>query len=312
MRLVYFGTPEFAVLPLQLLLNSDYEVLAVVTQPDRQSGRGRRVHSCPVKELAQKAGLEIMQPQKVRDQGFIKDLKRVRPSLIVVAAYGQILPPEIIHLPELGCVNIHASLLPAYRGAAPINRAIINGDKKTGVTTMLMDEGMDTGPVLLQKEAGILPDDTAGSLSRKLSQMGAELLIQTLHGMERGEVRPMPQVGEVSYAPILKKNDGLIHWSQSAEELNNFIRGMMPWPGAYGFLQKERVKIIKAVPVEGNGEPGVICRPGKDQMFIGTGKGFLSVLEIQPAGRPVMSVHAFLQGRTIREGTRFSIQDPGK
>lgn len=307
MRLVFFGTPEFAVLPLRTLLGSGHEVIAVVTQPDRQSGRGRRMKSCPVKEEAQKAGLRILQPKRVRDPKFIKDLKSLDPFIIVVAAYGQILPSEIIHLPNIGCVNIHASLLPSYRGAAPINWAIINGEKKTGITTMLMDEGMDTGPILLQRETEISTEDTTGSLSLRLSKIGADLLITTLQGLENGEVKPLPQTGEASYAPILKKDDGLIDWSKSAEELCNFISGMNPWPGAYGFLEKERVKIFKAVQEEGNGEAGIICRSGKDQLLIGTGNGRLSILEIQPSGKPVMAIKAYLQGRRLKEGMRFGI-----
>jgi methionyl-tRNA formyltransferase len=307
MKLVFFGTPEFAVLPLQTLLGSGHEVLAVVTQPDRQSGRGRHMKACPVKVEARKAGLKILQPGRVRAQEFIEALKALNPSAVVVVAYGQILPAEIIHLPELGCVNIHASLLPGYRGAAPINWAIINGEKKTGITTMLMDEGMDTGPVLLQKETEILPEDTAASLSLRLSKIGADLIIPTLAGLESGEVRPIPQAGEASYAPLLKKDDGLIQWSRSAEELCRFINGMHPWPGAYSILENERIKIIKAVPLDGNAEAGAIERAGKEELIAGTGKGRLSILEIQPSGRPVMSVKAYLQGRRLKEGMRFGM-----
>ncbi|HBH62746.1 MAG TPA: methionyl-tRNA formyltransferase, partial [Nitrospiraceae bacterium] len=299
MRLVYFGTPEFAVLPLQTLLGAGHEVLAVVTQPDRQSGRGRQLRSCPVKREAQKARLRILQPGKVREPEFIESLRALHPSAIVVAAYGQILPAAIIHLPELGCVNIHASLLPAYRGAAPINWAIINGEQKTGITTMLMDEGMDTGPVLLQKETEISAEDTAGSLSLRLSRIGADLLITTLKELQSGEVKPVPQSGIVSYAPLLKKDDGRITWSKPAEELCRFINGMNPWPGAYSILENERVKIIKAVPLEGNAEAGAIERAGKEDLIVGTGTGRLSILEIQPSGKAVMSVKAYLQGRRL-------------
>ncbi len=307
MKLVYFGTPEFAVLPLQTLLGAGHEVLAVVTQPDRQSGRGRQLRSCPVKREAQKARLRILQPGKVREPEFIESLRALHPSAIVVAAYGQILPAAIIHLPELGCVNIHASLLPAYRGAAPINWAIINGEQKTGITTMLMDEGMDTGPVLLQKETEISAEDTAGSLSLRLSRIGADLLITTLKELQSGEVKPVPQSGIVSYAPLLKKDDGRITWSKPAEELCRFINGMNPWPGAYSILENERVKIIKAVPLEGNAEAGAIERAGKEDLIVGTGTGRLSILEIQPSGKAVMSVKAYLQGRRLKEGMRFSM-----
>lgn len=311
MKVIFFGTPEFAVLPLQSLLKSGHEVLAVVTQPDRPGGRGRRIKACPVKEEAQKAGLKILQPQKARDPEFINELKRLNPGLIVVAAYGQILPPEIIHLPRMGCINIHASLLPAYRGASPISRAIINGDNKTGVTTMLMGEGLDTGPVLLKEETEISAEDTAGSLSARLSKIGADLLISTIEGLESGEVKPVSQSGAVSYAPLLRKNDGFIQWSESAEELRCFVNGMNPWPGAYGFLENERVKIFKVMPLDGKGEPGVI-EFSKDQLIVGTGRGRLAVLEIQPSGKPVMTVKAYLQGRRIKEGMRFNTKDDKK
>jgi methionyl-tRNA formyltransferase len=305
MNLVYFGTPEFAVAPLKTLLNSGHEVLAVVTQPDRQSGRGRHMSACPVKIEAQKSGLKTLQPLKVRGTEFLDELRSLNPSVIVVAAYGQILPSEIIRLPGFGCINIHASLLPKYRGAAPINRAIINGEKKTGITTMLMDEGMDTGPILLQEEVEITPGDTAESLSRRLSIIGADLLIRTLKGLESGLIKPVPQAGEASYAPLLKKTDGLIDWSRSAEEISNFIRGMNPWPGAYGFLDGERFKILKVVPLDESGETGIVKRVSKDELAVGAGEGSVSILEIQPSGKPVMTIRAFLQGRKMREGMKF-------
>jgi len=305
MKLVYFGTPEFAVAPLKALLNSGYEVLAVVTQPDRQSGRGRHVSACPVKLEAQKSGLKILQPLKVRDIELFDKLKALNPSVIVVAAYGQILPPEIIHLPAYGCINIHASILPKYRGAAPISRAIINGEKKTGITTMLMDEGMDTGPILLQEDVEITSEDTAGTLSGRLSNIGADLLLRTLKGLESKTIEPTPQTGEATYAPLLKKTDGLVDWSKSAEETRNFIRGMNPWPCAYGFLEGERIKILKAASLDENGEAGIIKRVSKNELIVGTAKGSISILEIQPQGKPVMTIRAFLQGRKIREGIRF-------
>ncbi|MEW6599550.1 MAG: methionyl-tRNA formyltransferase [Nitrospirota bacterium] len=310
MKLVYFGTPEFAVLPFNALLDAGHEVMAVVTQPDRPSGRGRQLKPCPVKKEAQKTGIMILQPLKVRDQEFIGTLRALNPTAIVVAAYGQILPSEIIHMPQIGCVNIHASLLPAYRGAAPINWAIINGDVKTGITTMMMDEGMDTGPVLLQKETEITSEDTAGRLSIRLSAIGADLLLQTLNGLESGDVRPVPQAGEVSYAPLLKKDDGCIDWSKSAEEISRFINGMNPWPGAYSMLENERIKIIKAVSLEGSAEAGVIDMAGKEDLIVGAGSGRLSILEIQPSGKGVMPVKAYLQGRRLREGMRFGILKP--
>ncbi len=287
------------------MIDSGYKVLAVVTQPDRESGRGRKIIVPPVKAEAQKAGLDVLQPERIRDSAFVETLRALNPSAIVVAAYGKILPPDIIHMPELGCVNVHASLLPKYRGAAPINRAIIAGEKTTGITTMLMDEGMDTGDILLQEETEIKGDDTAGSLSRRLSKIGAGVLIRTLKKLAEGSLRPVPQSGKASYAPVLKKTDGLILWSKTAGELCDFIRGMNPWPGAYSLLGNERIKFLKAAAKEGDTAAGAVMKVSKDELLIGTGSGLLSILEIQPAGKPIMTVRAFLQGRAIEEGMRF-------
>ena len=305
MRIIFFGTPLFAVPSLKALLNSGHEVLAVVTQPDKQSGRGRHMTACPVKQEAQKTGLMILQPQKVKEAAFAEKLKPLNPDCIVVAAYGQILPPEIIHLPRYGCINVHASLLPKYRGAAPISRAIINGDDTTGITTMLMDEGMDTGPTLLQTEIEIEEGDTAGSLSDKLSRLGAEILIKTLTGLEQEAIKPVPQSGDASYAFMLKKTDGLILWSKPARELCNFIRGMNPWPGAYSFLNGKRVKILKAAALDGSGASGLVIKAAQNELTVGAGEGLVSILEVQPEGKPAMSISAFLQGRKIPEGMRF-------
>lgn len=305
MRIIFFGTPQFAVPSLVALLRSRHEILAAVTQPDSPSGRGRHLTAPPVKQEAQNMGIKVLQPEKVKEAGFIEGLRLLKPDVILVVAYGQILPPEVLHLPKYGCINLHASLLPKYRGATPINWAIINGEEKTGVTTMLMDEGMDTGPILLQQEVKIEEDDTAGSLSQKLSKIGARLMTQTLEGLKKGDTKPRPQTGIASYAPLLKKTDGLIQWSKTAKELYNFIRGMNPWPGAYSFLEGKRVKILKAIPEEGDDEAGIISKVTKDKLLIGTGKGLLSILEVQPDGKPVMSITAFLQGRNITEGMRF-------
>ncbi len=308
MRLVFFGTPDFAVAPLKSLLESQHEVIAVVTQPDRQSGRGRKVHACPVKEEALKAGISVLQPEKVKGPEFINEMRTLGPSVIIVVAYGQILPSEIINLPESGCINIHASLLPRYRGASPINRAIIDGENKTGITTMLMDEGMDTGPVLLQEEIEIRPDDTAGSLSDRLSHLGAHLIIKTLEELEQGNVKPVPQSLESSYAPMMKKTDGLIDWTKSASELSNFIRGMNPWPGAYTFLEGGRIKILGVKVLDEAGEAGTVERVSKDELVIGAGKGSLAVLEIQPPGKKAMAVRSYLQGKKMSKGIRFGPQ----
>jgi methionyl-tRNA formyltransferase len=307
-EIVFFGTPEFAVLPLRTLLREGYRVLAVVTQPDRQSGRGRHLRACPVKMEAENAGLPVLQPERVRNKEFIGKLNDLAPEAIVVVAYGQILPPDIIHMPKMGCINIHASLLPDYRGAAPINWAIIQGRNKTGVTTMLMDEGMDTGPILLQQETNISDEDTAGTLSERLATIGAALLIRTLRGLAQADITPIPQTREATYAPPLKKTDGRIEWSKSADELSRMVRGMNPWPGAYCFFKNERINILRALPVKGGGEPGIIERVGKDYLVIGTGSGGLSILLLQPSGKPEMPVLSFLQGRTLKEGMSFDTE----
>jgi methionyl-tRNA formyltransferase len=310
MRIVFFGTPGFAVPSLDALMDSGHDIIAVATQPDRRSGRGRRLVSSPVKERAIQVGLRIFQPVRVGDEDFINNLKRLAPSAIIVVAYGQLLPKDIIHLPIRGCINVHASLLPQYRGAAPINWAVIKGEKMTGITTMHMDEGMDTGPILLKKEVVIREEETAGGLTDSLSKTGAETLIRTLEMVELGVIKPVPQSGEVSYAPQLKKTDGLIHWSLPSEDIFNLIRGTNPWPGAYTFLKSERIKILKTLPIDGEGEDGIIIKASKSDLFVGTGNGLLSVLEVQMPGRPAVGIKAFLQGKRLLEGMRF-YEEPG-
>lgn len=305
MRLIFFGTPEFAVPALNALINSEHEVLAVVTQPDKRSGRGRHLVLSPVKAEAQSAGLTILQPNKVKESGFFDELKRFNPEAIVTAAYGQLLPSDIIRLPKFGCINIHASLLPKYRGAAPINWAIINGDKITGITMMFMDEGMDTGPILLQSEEAIRDEDTAATLSERLSLLGAEALIKTLDLLANGLIKPVPQSGDASSAPLLKKDNGLIKWLLPADMLSNLIRGVNPWPGAYTFLDGKRIKILKAASVDGNGDAGVIFSVKKDELLVGTGKGLLNLIEVQPEGKHIMDIKLFVQGRSLKEGMKF-------
>jgi methionyl-tRNA formyltransferase len=306
LKVVFFGTPEFAVPALDALISSGYDILSVVTQPDRPSGRGRRLVSSPVKIRARREGIRVLQPASIQEPGFISDLRSMTPSVIVVIAYGQLLRREILRLPPLGCINVHASLLPRYRGAAPVNWAVINGDRLSGVTTIQMDEGMDTGPILLQDEVRIESDDTAGSLSRELSKAGAAILLRTLNMIERREMVPRPQSGEATYAPPLKKSDGLIVWSRPADELNNLIRGVYPWPGAFTFSRGERIRILKASAVKGKGEPGVVERVSGSELLVGTGDGLLSILEIQVPGRAAMGIKAFLHGRRISRGMKFN------
>ena len=302
MSVIFFGTPEFAVPSLKALLASGEDISLVVTQPDRAKGRGHNLSSPPVMVISREAALSVAQPERLRDEALVRQLAGLKPEFIIVVAYGRILPEAILHLPMLGCINVHASLLPKYRGAAPMAWAIVNGERKTGVTTMLMEEGLDTGDILLQEEEEIHDDDTTGSLGRRLSELGASLLISTVKGMRNGSVIPIPQAGEASYAPPLKKEDGRINWAKSAGDLFNMVRGMQPWPGAYCDIGSERVTFLRTREVSGQGEPGVISLVSKDAFFVGTGKGLLAVMELQPAGKKPMSAAAFIQGRRLRQG----------
>jgi methionyl-tRNA formyltransferase len=302
LSIIFFGTPEFAVPSLKALIRSGEDVSLVVTQTDKVKGRGHTLSSPPVKVTAQEAGIRVLQPDKLRDDFFLGELVSAKPELIIVVAYGRILPKAVLDLPRRGCINVHASLLPKYRGAAPISWSIINGEEKTGVTTMLMDEGLDTGAILLQREIEISREDTAGMLGCKLSDLGASLLIETIREIRDSSVRPVPQTGKASFAPPLKKEDGRTDWSRSAGELFNFIRGMQPWPGAFCHIGNERVTLLKTMPLSGEGTPGVISEIRKDAFLIGTGRGLLLVLELQPQGKRPMSASAFIQGRKLASG----------
>lgn len=299
--IIFFGTPEFAVPTLKALISKGEKILLVVTQPDKPKGRGRVVQPSEVKKVALEHGLPISQPDRIKDENFIKRLKELNPEFGIVVAYGKILPKEILNTPKYGCINLHASLLPKYRGAAPIQWALIKGEKTTGVTTMLIDEGLDTGPIFLQREVVIDDEDNAETLSQKLSKIGAELMIETIEKIRKGEIKPEPQKGLASYAPLLKKEDGKINWNASAREIFNLIRGTYPWPCAYSFLKNERVKIIKAEVLEGSAPAGLIVK-AKNELIVGTGKGLLKILLIQPEGKKIMTAKEFLIGRKINEG----------
>jgi methionyl-tRNA formyltransferase len=300
MRIIFFGTPSFAVSSLEALLNSE-EVVAVVTQPDRRKGRDRIPSPPPVKELALKRGIRVLQPKSVRDPLFSGELNLLKPDVIVVVAYGKILPKQILQIPTHDCINVHASLLPKYRGAAPVQWAIINGEKETGITIMIMDEGLDTGDILLQEEVAIYEEDNSETLGQRLAELGGKLLILTLQKMKDGTLIRVPQTGTPSYAPPFKKEDGRIHWSKTAVELFNFIRGMYPWPCAYCHLKKERIKIIRVNAVEGSGVPGRIEKAA-EELLVGTGKGLISIIELQPEGKRLMTAKEFLLGRRLKEG----------
>jgi methionyl-tRNA formyltransferase len=305
MRIIFFGTPEFAVPSLRKLIEAGHDIPAVVTQPDKVKGRGHVLSEPPVKVLAKQRGLTVLQPNGIRSDEFASTIMSYAPELIIVVAYGKIIPPALLKIPRYGCVNVHASLLPKYRGAAPIQWSIIKGEEKTGVTTMQMDEGLDTGDILEMAEAPIAPDDTAATLSARLSVMGADLLMATIDGIATGSVRPIPQQGAASYAPVLKKEDGCIDWERPARDIFNLVRGTYPWPGAYCYLSGERVAVLRAGVVEGRGLPGQIEKIQSDDVFVGTGEGLLVLAKVKPDGRKVMTAGAFVRGRRLKEGAFF-------
>lgn len=300
------GTPDFAVPPLQALHDSGHTVLAVVTQPDRPKGRGRKLTPPPVKKTALQYGYPVLQPETVRTDPFHQQMTQLAPDLYIVAAFGQILPQSLLDIPTIGSINVHASLLPRHRGAAPIQWAIINGDHETGVTTMLMDKGMDTGDMLLMEKTAIGPDETAADLNDRLSVMGARTLIQTLEKLQNDTLKRIPQDHEkATYAPMLKKKDGEIDWSMPAQRLECLIRGMIPWPGAYTFSDGMRLKIFKASVLEReiSVPPGTIleCFPG--ELRVATGKSALALQEIQGESGKRLPIDDFLCGCRLPDGT---------
>lgn len=302
MSILFFGTPQFALPSLQALLDAGEDIALVMSQPDKPQGRGHLLSAPPVKELALEHGIPILQPTRMRDPELHARLRSYQPEFIVVVAYGRILPLEILNIPARGCINVHGSLLPRYRGAAPIQWSIINGDAETGVCTMLMDEGLDTGAVLHCDRISIAPDDTTATLFDKLALVGARTLVRTLQDIRAGKVAPKPQEGEVVLAPPLKKEDGRIDWTKSASVLANQIRGMNPWPSAFCFLGSERIKVVKAHAEPGAAAPGLAVKASSGILRIGTGKGLLQIDELQPDGKRAMTASAFLAGRRLQEG----------
>lgn len=316
LNIVFMGTPDFAIPTLQRLIASDHTVTAVVTQPDRPKGRGKRLAAPPVKVVAERYNIPVLQPRRVKAPEVREQLEAFAPDVMVVIAYGQILPQSILDVPRFGCINVHASLLPKYRGAAPFQWAIIRGETETGITTMLMDQGMDTGDILLQRACAIQPDDTAQTLHDSLAQRGADLLLETLERLEAGELTPIPQRhDEATYAPLLKKTDGRIDWREPAETLVNTIRGMSPWPGAYTTFRGTTVKLLKAAlesrPVADfagtEAAPGtVVALDPRRGPVIATGHGFLRILEIQPQNKQPMKCSDFCRGYHLKVGDRLT------
>lgn len=304
MRIVFMGTPEFAVPSLRALAGSGEEVIAVVAQPDRPQGRGLKLSPPPTKVFAEERGIPVLQPPGIRTEAFLKELTELNPDVIVVAAYGKILPKPVLELPPFGCINVHASILPKYRGAAPVNWAIARGEKITGVTIMRMDEGMDTGDILLTHEVQIEDDDTGETLARKLSHAGAELLLTALGNLKRGESQPRRQDDSLAtYAPMLKKEDGRIDWNKPAREIRDLVRGMLPWPGAFTLLDGKLLKIYKAAVSEGKGKEGEVTSAPQGVLRVNTGEGALDILELQVEGGRRLPSREFLSGRKIEPGT---------
>ncbi len=298
-RVVYMGTPDIAAVILERLLKEPYEIVLAVTQPDRPKGRGKELAMSPVKQLALRNGIPVFQPERLRNPDAVNVIEEAKPDLIVVAAFGQILPKAVLDLPKYGCINVHASLLPAYRGAAPIQWAILDGQEKTGVTIMYMNEGLDTGDILMQKEIAIAPDETGGSLHDKLAELGAEALCEALPGVIDGTLKPVPQ-GEMTtpYAKQLTKEMGRLDFDRHAEELARYVRGLNPWPGTYTELDGRLLKIwaAEAVPHAGTEAPGTITDVTKKSFTYVTGDGGLLIRELQPEGKRRMTAEEFLRG----------------
>ncbi len=309
MKIIFMGTPDFSVGTLEALLAAGHEITLVVSQPDKPKGRGHELMPTPVKEAALKHGLPVYQPKKVRDPEVVRKLRETEADAMVVIAFGQIIPKEILEMKRYGCINVHASLLPKYRGAAPIQWAVIDGEKESGVTIMQMDEGLDTGDMLLKGSLTLAPDETGGSLFDRLSTLGAELCVEALERMEKDELKPEKQ-GEspTAYARMLTKEMGCLDWSQSAEKLERLIRGLNPWPSAYTRLGDKTLKIWSArvcEKPEGSVSCGEIFRVNKDGFFVACGEGALEITELQLQGKKRMDTGAFLRGFRLEPGARL-------
>lgn len=311
MKVIYMGTPDFAVPPLHALAEAGYDVAAVVTQPDKPKGRGKTMMPTPVKEEALKHGFPVYQPAKVRNNPeFMELLKEINPDAIIVAAFGQIIPKEILEFPKFGCINIHASLLPKYRGAAPIQQAVIDGEKESGVTIMKMGEGIDTGDMISKVVVTLDKEETGGSLFDRLAVAGADLLIQTLPSIEDGTAvyEKQPEESPTPYAAMISKKMGLMDFEKSAGELERLVRGLNPWPSAYTFLDGKTLKVWKSrVSRETScGEPGTVIRVDKEGIHVACKDGTLILTEVQLEGKKRMEAEAFLRGYHVEEGCRFT------
>ena len=303
MRVVFMGTPDFAVTALSSIAGAGHEILAVYTQPDKAKGRSGKLQPPPVKVRAEELGIPVFQPEKLRDEDQVAALRALQPEIIVVAAYGQILPESILAIPPLGCINIHASLLPKYRGAAPIERCILEGEEKTGVTTMYMAKGLDTGDMIEQLETKILPTDTGETLTNRLAEMGGQLILSTMEKLSAGTAVRTPQKEEESsYAKMLDKSLGCMDFHKPAAELERAVRALDPWPSAFTRIDGKNVKIYGAEVTEETGTPGTIIDVTKKSFTIACGEGALRILRLQPEGKKPMDTAAFLNGKKLEKG----------
>ena len=307
MKIVFMGTPEFAVPSLKMLVEKGEEVVAVICQPDRPVGRGNKVHACPVKEAAQEFGIEVYQPERIKREESVLKLKSFHPDLFITAAFGQILSKEILDIPKFGTINVHASLLPRHRGAAPINWAILCGDEKTGVTTMMTDVGMDTGEMLLKEETVIKREDTAETLSKRLAEMGAQVLYKTLEKLRMGTLERVPQDNAMATVePKMTKELGCIDWSKGFEEVERLIRGTSPWPGAYSLTDAGTMKVFSLMntDIQTDAAAGtIVCADAKKGLFVACGGRVAEILEMQMPGAKRMMAKDYLRGHKLIEGT---------
>jgi methionyl-tRNA formyltransferase len=311
-RVIFMGTPAFACPPLQTLISRNEQLVAVVTQPDRPKGRGQKLMPPPVKELAIQHDIPVYQPLKVRSPDFIETIRSLRPDIMVVVAFGQILPKDLLDIPHYGCINVHASLLPRYRGAAPLNWCLINGESETGVTTMLMDPGLDTGPMLLKRSTSIDDHEDIVSLHDRMAVMGAALLAETLNGLYAGSIVPQAQDDSLScYAPLLKKEDGLINWHRDARSIHNQVRGLLVWPGVWTFLDGQQLKVCRTRVADGAGHPGRVLRADRDGIEVACLTGSLIIDELQLSGKKRLDAASFLAGYAIPAGTHLTSGQTG-
>lgn len=306
MKLIFVGTAKFGIPTLEKI-SEKYPPQLVITQPDRRSGRGQAIKKSPIKRKAEELNFKIYQPPNINNESSIEKLKHINPDILLLVAYGQILGKEVLELANIGPVNLHGSLLPQFRGPAPINWVIIKGDEKTGVTTIFMDEGVDTGDILMQKEVFINEDDTAGTLHDRLAKLGSEVVIETLGKLEKGELEPKPQDLRIGkYAPKLERKDGEIEWKKKSEEIHNQIRGMNPYPGAFTHFNEMRLKIHKSkIDMKTGQDPGQVVDFTDSGILVSTGQGTLELLEVQPEARTKMSGHDFVNGYGVQIGDKF-------